>query len=274
MTEVPTRPDDTVPTRPADTTALARRPLAEANREPAEPVFRGLARLVHGACTVFTRRSWYDSQKLPATGGVIVVSNHMSYMDAPVLGEYLIWSGRWPRYLGKAELWKVPVVGWLARRCGQIPVRRESSRAGEALVAATEALHLGRAVTIFPEGTETHDPELWPMDARTGAARLALQAGRPVVPVAQWGAQLIMPGRRPTFPRLLPRKRVQLVCGDPVDLDDLRPLVGTDEEADAAREATDRIMDALTTLLAGLRGEQPPADGRWNQAAGRRLPRD
>lgn len=255
-----------------ETTALARRPLAEANTEPAEPVFRGLGRLVHGLCTLALRRSWFDSDKLPTSGGVLVVSNHMSYMDALVLGEYLIWSGRWPRYLGKAELWKVPVVGWLARRCGQIPVYRGSARASEALLGAEAALHEGKAVTIFPEGTETFDPDLWPMDGRTGAARLALRGGWPVVPVAQWGAQQIMPSRRPTWPRLVPRKHCQLVCGDPVDLDDLRALVGTEQEGRATQQATVRIMDALTALLAQLRQEAPPADGRWNQARGRRVP--
>ena len=255
-----------------DTTHRARLPLKRANVEPAESVFRGLARLAHFYLGATTRRYWCDSDKLPATGGVVVVSNHMCYMDAMVLGEYMIWSGRWPRFLGKAELWRVPILGWLARRCGQIPVFRRSTRAGEALVAARHALEQGRAVTIFPEGTETLDPELWPMSAHTGAARLALQDGWPVIPIAQWGAQTIMPGRKPTFPRMFPRKTVAVRCGDPVDLDDLRVHLGTDLEHRAIQAATDRIMDALTQNLALLRDDNPPVEGRWQHHTGERLP--
>ena len=256
--------------RTQDTTSRARLSLARANREPSERVYRGLATAVHGLMSL-TRRTWRDSQKLPS-GGAIAVSNHMSYMDALVLGEYVIWSGRWPRFLGKAELWKVPVVGWLARSCGQIPVHRKSARAGEALIAAEEALHEGKLVTIFPEGTETRDPELWPMSARTGAARLALKGHWPVIPIAQWGANDIMPGPKPTWPRFFPRKDVTVVCGDPVDLSDLYPHVGTDRESEAVRAATDRIMDAVTALLAEIRQEQPPTDGRWDMRVGRRVP--
>ena len=254
-----------------DSSERQRLSLRTANSERAEPVFRALGRVVHAGCSLLFGRTWYNSDRLPRTGGVIVVSNHMSYMDALILGEYMIWSGRWPRYLGKAELWKIPVIGWLARQCGQIPVFRKSARAGEALVAARAALEAGSAVTIFPEGTETRDPDHWPMSAHTGAARLALQGDWPIIPVAQWGAQLIMPDGRPTWPRLFPRKHCSLVCGDPIDLSDLRAEMGTDREAEAIRAATDRIMDALTHLLAQLRDEQPPTEGRWQHPTGQRV---
>lgn len=261
-----------LPTLPPDTTFRSRWSLSRANQEPAEPVFRGLARVVRGILTLSSRRHWYGSENLPSSGGIVVVSNHMGYMDALILGEYMIWSGRWPRFLGKAELWKVPVVGWLARSCGQIPVHRRSARAGEALNAAEVALVDGKAVTIFPEGTETYDPDLWPMSAHTGAARLALKGNWPVIPIAQWGAHRIMPGRRPTFPRLFPPKDTAVVCGEPVDLDDLRVHVGTPRENEATRAATERIMDAITRLLAELRQEEPPAEGRWNRKLERRVP--
>ena len=222
-----------------------------------------------GACSVLFTRTWYNSDKLPKTGGIVVVSNHMSYMDALLLGEYMIYSGRWPRYLGKAELWKMPVIGWLARQCGQIPVFRRTARAGESLVDAQAALERGGAVTIFPEGTETNDPDYWPMSAQPGAARLALSGGWPIIPIAQWGGQAIMPGGKPTMPRIFPRKRCVVACGDPVSLDDLREYVGTDREAEAVRAATDRVMDALTELLAQLRGEAAP-QGRLHYRTGER----
>ena len=254
-----------------DTSDRQQLALSRANAEQAEPVFRGLGRLVHAACGAFFGRTWYNSDRLPSTGGIVVVSNHMSYMDALILGEYLIWSGRWPRYLGKAELWRMPVIGWLARQCGQIPVHRRTARAGDALLEAQKSLEKGAAVTIFPEGTETSDPEQWPMSAHTGVARLALQGGWPVIPVAQWGAQLIMPHGRVTWPRLLPRKHCSVVCGDPVDLSDLSQYLGTDRETDAVRAATDRVLDALTDLLAELRGERPPSGGRWHHKTSTRV---
>lgn len=255
-----------------DTSERQRLSLRQANAEPAEPVFRALGRVVHAACGTLFGRTWYNSDRLPRTGGIIVVSNHLSYMDALILGEYLIWSGRWPRYLGKAELWTMPVIGWLARQCGQIPVHRRTARAGDALVEAQQALERGAAVTIFPEGTETSDPELWPMSAHTGAARLALQGGWPVIPVAQWGAQRIMPDGRVTWPRLLPRKHCSVVCGDPVDLSDLAQHLGTARESEAVRAATDRVLDALTALLADLRQERPPSGGRWQHKTSTRIP--
>ncbi|MGA4507660.1 lysophospholipid acyltransferase family protein [Propionibacteriaceae bacterium G1746] len=256
-----------------DSSDRQRLPLSEANQEPAEPVYRGLGRFAHGLARLLFTRTWYASGRLPGAGGIVIVSNHLSYMDAIILGEYLIWSGRWPRFLGKAELWKVPVVGWLARSTGQIPVFRRTTRAGEALVSAQHALEQGRAVTIFPEGTETRDPDWWPMSAQPGAARLALQGGWPLIPVATWGGHEIMPGHKATWPRLVPRKHCSVITGEPVDVDDLRTHVGTPFEDEAVRAATDRIQDALTELVATLRGgEQPPAAGRWQYKTSQRVP--
>ena len=120
-----------------------------------------------------------------------------------------------------------------------------------------EAVDQGRAVVIYPEGTITRDPDLWPMAGKTGAARIALRTGCPVVPIGQWGAQELMYGLRIHFPKLLPRKTLRLLVGDPVDLDDLR-----DEPLSAATlaAATDRIMDAITALVAELRQQPPPPE--------------
>jgi 1-acyl-sn-glycerol-3-phosphate acyltransferase len=109
---------------------------------------------------------------------------------------------------------------------------------------------------IYPEGTITRDPDLWPMRGKTGAARLAFTTGCPVVPIGQWGAQELMPGRKPSFPRLLPRKTLRVAAGDPIPLDDLHEKPMT---VDILDEATARIMDAVTVLVAELRGATPPA---------------
>jgi 1-acyl-sn-glycerol-3-phosphate acyltransferase len=92
------------------------------------------------------------------------------------------------------------------------------------------------------------------MVGKTGAARIALTAGVDVVPIAQWGAQDVLAPYAKRL-RLLPRKTMHLVAGPPVDLDDLR---GRPITSDVLREATARIMAALTELLEGIRGEQAP----------------
>jgi 1-acyl-sn-glycerol-3-phosphate acyltransferase len=230
--------------------------LSEVNTEPAEPALVRTVRLLDAIMRPLTRRDWQDQQKIPQTGGVIFVVNHISNVDPLAVGQFLAFSGRWPRFLAKSSLFDMPIVGRVLRACGQIPVQRQSPAAADALAAAVCAVEIGRAVTVYPEGTITRDPDLWPMAGRTGAARICLQTGCPVIPIGQWGAQEIMYGTRMGLPRLLPPKTLRLKAGDPVQLDDLR--------SDAVSspiliEATDRIMDAITALVAELRGDVPPS---------------
>jgi 1-acyl-sn-glycerol-3-phosphate acyltransferase len=117
---------------------------------------------------------------------------------------------------------------------------------------------------IYPEGTLTRDPGLWPMKGKTGAARIALATGCPVIPVGQWGAHEILPPYTKT-PHLVPRKNVVMKAGDPVPLDDLVALPPTPE---TTAMATDRIMSAITGIVADLRGETPPAERYDPRATG------
>src|SRR5690606_36211530 len=126
-----------------------------------------------------------------------------------------------PRFLAKASLFDTPVVGWVMRALDQVPVYRGTSKAKDAVDDGVTVLRRGQVIAMFPEGTLTRDPDLWPMVARTGAARMALTTGVPVVPVAQWGAQRLL-GRYSKVLKPIPRKRVTVVAGPPVDLDDLR----------------------------------------------------
>jgi len=244
-----------------------RLPLRVANPSPVQPTYRRLARFAGWLLRRLVDVDWDDAAQLPRTGGVIVVSNHISNFDPPALAHYLIWHGRWPRALGKLDLWSVPVVGWLARRTGQIPVERGTERAKDALVHAREALDAGECIVIYPEGTITADPDTWPMTPRPGAARLALQTGYPVVPLGQWGANQVMPGKKPVWPRFRPRPTMVFRMGDPVRLDDLD---ASDDEA--VRIAGARIMAAITGLVAGIRGIEPP-DDVYDIRVGRRVPR-
>ena len=245
----------------ADIPAAGRlRPLAEVNHEPGErALFRTVA-LLNAIMVPFTKRDWRGQEKVPPTGGLIFAVNHISNADPLAIGQFIAYSGRWPRFLAKTSLFRLPIIGWVLRACGQIPVDRASRAAGDALKAAIRAVDEGRAVTIYPEGTITRDPQLWPMAGKTGVARIALETGCPVIPIGQWGAQEIMYGREIRFPKLLPRTRLRVEAGDPVDLDDLRDQPVT---AAVLTAATDRIMDAITALVADIRGE-PAAAVRYD----------
>ena len=244
-----------------------RLPIDVANPSPVQPAYRRLAKIGGWLLRRLTKQDWGSSEFLPKTGGIIVVANHISNFDPAVIAQFLAWNGRWPRSLGKSEIFDVPLLGALARACGQIPVERNTSRARDSLVHAEEALAAGECVLIYPEGHRTSDPDLWPMTARQGAARLALRTRVPVIPVGQWGAQEVMPGRKLTWPRVIPRRTMVFRIGEPVHLDDLE--VGDNE---AVRVAGARIIDAITDLVAGIRGVAAPTDV-YDIRVGHRVPR-
>ena len=205
---------------------------------------------------MFTTREHRGADNVPRSGGIIAVANHVSEIDPFMVGEFLYDIRRPPRFLAKKELFRKAPIKWILNGAQQIPVDRGSADASRALSAAVVALEKGECILIYPEGSATRDPALWPMKARTGAARLALLSGAPVVPIAQWGPQRILPykARRP---KLLPRTRISILAGPPVDLSAYQ---GQPVTAELLREATTTIMLAITALLAELRGEQPPED--------------
>ena len=224
--------------------------------ERSNRAYRNVARIVRPVLRAMTISDWHGAEHLNQGSGVIVAANHMTNID-PLTFAYFLWAnGVVPRILAKDSLFGVPVLGWVLRATGQIPVSRGTTTAGRSLDAAAQALTDGEAVAVFPEGTLTREPDLWPMTAKTGVARLALTTKAPVVPVAQWGAQRLL-GRYRKVLKPIPRKKVTLVAGPPVDLSDLydRPLDGP-----VLREATDRIMDAITHQLEAIRGESAPAE--------------
>jgi 1-acyl-sn-glycerol-3-phosphate acyltransferase len=167
--------------------------------------------------------------------------------------------------LAKASLFTLPVLGWVFRHAGQIRVHRRQATAADALAEAGLAVRRGECVVVYPEGTLTSDPELWPMRGKTGAVRLALATGAPVIPLAQWGGAEVWPrGRR--LPRPLPRRTVQCLAGPPVDLSD---YIGQPLTDDVLRAATERVMVAITELVAVLRPTAPPSS-RWDPSLARR----
>lgn len=210
--------------------------------------------IVKPVLLAFTKHEWIDGDKLPAHGGCVVVANHVSHIDPLTLAHFMHDHGRLPRFLAKDAIFDVFFAGTIMRGTGQIPVARLTADAASAFAHAVEAVREGKAVVFYPEGTLTRDPGLWPMTGKTGAARVALETGAPVIPVAQWGQhEILYPYAK--RPHLLPRRTVRVKAGDPVDLSDLSGRTVTPELLSLA---TDRIMAAVTSQVSALRGEPAP----------------
>ncbi|WP_245740049.1 lysophospholipid acyltransferase family protein [Nonomuraea maritima] len=200
------------------------------------------------------KKDWRHGGRIPRTGGLIIAANHLSWSDPVLLSHFLYNHGRWPVILAKSGLFRVPFLGRAVSSLLAIPVARGSAEAVRSLRASAERLADGCAILFYPEGTCTRDPELWPMVGKTGAARLALESGAQVIPVAHWGAQELLPyGEKK--PRVFPRKTFRVSVGQPVDLS---KYVGEPPHGDVLRAATADIMAAITAQLAELRGEKAP----------------
>jgi 1-acyl-sn-glycerol-3-phosphate acyltransferase len=225
------------------------------------PYMRLAVILVFPFTTLLFRRRWQRIELIPATGPAIVAVNHVSYADPLLFGRFIWDAGRVPRYLAKSSLFRLPFpLGQIVRGAGQIPVHRGTADASQALQGAVDALGRGEMVLIYPEGTVTRDPDFWPMQAKTGVARLALLAPHvPVIPVGQWGAQNFLDVYHRRF-RPWPRTRVSVAVGEPVDLSDYAAHAGQSPSAQVLHEMTDRIMAAVRAQVAELRGESAPAE--------------
>jgi 1-acyl-sn-glycerol-3-phosphate acyltransferase len=202
------------------------------------------------------RLDWGGQQHVPSDGAMLLAANHLSYMDIFAVSLFADSAGRYPVFLAKSSLFDIPVIGGIITRLGQLPVFRGQADAALVLRQAEMVARSGACVIFYPEATVTRDPDLWPMVSKTGVARLALETGAPVIPVAHWGAQKILP-YGDYLPRLLPRKTVRVIAGPPVDLSE---FAGQPLNTQVLRAATDKIMHDVAVLLGELRGETPPAE--------------
>ncbi|MET7283013.1 lysophospholipid acyltransferase family protein [Kribbella sp. NPDC005582] len=220
--------------------------------------FGVIVALVKPFMLIFTKPVFSGRENMPRHGGVVFVPNHISHFDPFVLGFFIWECRRIPRLLGKASLFKLPIAGRIITSAGQIPVHRDSTQAADAFRDAVAAVERGECVGVYPEGTITRDPDLWPMTGKTGAARIALMTGAPVIPIANWGAQEILRSYTGKMRfRLLPRKTVMARAGKPVDLSAFEGKPITNQ---LLHEATEVIMRALADTLGELRGETPPKE--------------
>jgi len=181
----------------------------------------------------------------PRSGPYILVSNHCSNLDPPVLG----WAvghqtGRLIHFMAKDEIRGWPVVGWLARQSGVFFIRRGEADRGAQRIAL-ELLKAGRALGLFPEGTRSRDGQL--RSGRAGAALLAMRAGVPLLPVGIAGTHRIFAGGR----RIPRRSRVTIRIGKPFRLP---PLLDGTLDRTALQEATARIMSEIAALLPADQG--------------------
>ncbi|MGC5626626.1 lysophospholipid acyltransferase family protein [Georgenia sp. Z1344] len=252
---------------------------------PVPPALAAVAGLVVPPLRLLVGRRWSGGEHVPPTGGFVVASNHVSNLDPLLVGDFLQAHGAPPAFLAKSELFTSGPVGRILRAAGQVEVRRDAEDADRALDHAREALADGRCVVVYPEGTFTRDPDLWPMTGRNGAVRLALEAGVPIVPVVSWGGQRVLPPFTSRF-RPLPRTTAEVVAGRPMGRAELlgdgggagresHGVVadssdagnGSDDVAaltpEALTRATDRVMDRLAAMLSVVRGEPAP-EHRWD----------
>ncbi len=239
---------------------------ARSNEQRLGPWMGFAVGVVRPLSRLFTKRRWHGQQFVPPTGGVIIAANHLSWTDPFTLGHFVYQAGRIPRFMAKESLFRLPVIGWILHGADQIPVHRGERDGAAALSDAVEALRDGEAVLIYPEGTITRDPDWWPMQAKTGVARLALMSGAPIVPVAQWGPQEIL-GRTRRL-HLLPRRIVEVHALEPVY--PAASETGQQPTREALRALTDDVMRLIRAELALIRGDADP-EGIWDQRCEERI---
>ena len=174
----------------------------------------------------------YRVDRVPATGGVLMLANHQSYLDPPLFG---VAPKRPSAFLAKSELFENPAFAWAIRRLNAFPVRQGAGDVG-AMKESIRLLQRGWMLGVFPEGSRTPDGELQP--AQKGAGLMVKRAGVPVLPAVIDGSHQAWP-RGSTFPRPHP---VRVLYGEPADLSGMK--------ADDVRRWID---DALARLLDDLR---------------------
>lgn len=195
-------------------------------------------------------------ENLPKGTGYVLASNHVTTVDALAVAFMMFFNlGRAPHFLAKEGLFKTPIVGPVLLACGQIPVFRSGRGNSDPMESAYKVLRAGHVIGIFPEGSLTREPNQWPMRARTGAIRLALETGVPIVPMGQWGTEVVMDTySSKIFPK--PWHKVNMIIGKPIDLSKYHGKKVSVEEMVAL---SDEVMVEITKIVEQLRGEKAPA---------------
>lgn len=211
--------------------------------------------VVVAALTIMKTMKWRvgvtGSEHVPRTGPAVIATNHVGYLDFVFVGAAVRSRGRLVRFLAKSEVFEHPLAGPLMRGMKHIPVDR-FGRANAAVEAAVSALESGEVIGMFPESTISRS--FVPRDGKSGAARMAVLAGAPLVPGAVWGSQRILTKDRPkNFERDI---AITVDLGPPIDYDrDEDPV-----------DVTKRLMFTISELVDRAQASYPQApsrDDRW-----------
>jgi 1-acyl-sn-glycerol-3-phosphate acyltransferase len=192
------------------------------------------------------------TENMPRTGGAVLASNHVSYLDFIFAGLGANPSGRYVRFMAKDSIWKSPVAGPLMRGMKHIPVDRAAG--AESFRVALQSLRRGEIVGIFPEATISRSFEL--KEFKSGAPRLAMDAGVPLIPVVIWGTQRLMTkGHERDLSR---GKAVSVTVGAPID-------VPPGSDLDAVNVALHELMAAMLDDAIARYPQAPagPDDSWW-----------
>jgi 1-acyl-sn-glycerol-3-phosphate acyltransferase len=237
-------------------------------RQRARSTGEGLVEATYGLARTILKpwlSTWFKwsiegVENIPRSGPALLAVNHIAFLD-PLATAYVVDKAhRIPRFLAKSELFRDKKIGWVLRGAKQIEVRRGSKDAPMALEHAFAALEKGELIVVFPEGTITTDPDLKPMRAKTGLARLALGSGVPVIPMALWGTANIWP--KGYAKRWRPRQDILCRVGEPV-----APFSGDPDTPSDWEAVGDEVMDRIAVLLASLRHAVPDRRHQKKSAA-------
>jgi 1-acyl-sn-glycerol-3-phosphate acyltransferase len=211
-----------------------------------EPTYRLARTILKPWLATWFRWHIEGIENIPKEGAAILAFNHIAYLD-PFSSAYVVdKAGRIPRYLAKTELFQDKRIAWILKGAKQIEVRRGTREAPMALDNALAALAAGEIIVVFPEGTITTDPDLSPMPARSGTARLALGSDAPLIPCAVWGTQNVWPKNyaKHFWP---PRQEILVRIGEPMEVG------GEPDSPEDWQKVSMAVMDHIAILLAGLR---------------------
>jgi 1-acyl-sn-glycerol-3-phosphate acyltransferase len=217
-----------------------------------EPVYRpviGFARSVFAALDL--KLDITGSEHVPSTGGGVVAMNHTGYLDFALAGFAFRPRKRLVRFMAKKEVFDHKISGPLMRGMKHIPVDREAG--GNSYAAAVDACRRGELVGVFPEATISQSFEL--KEFKSGAARMATEAGVPLIPVALWGSQRVMTkGRKRDFRR---GQSIRIVVGEPFS-----PPHGSDPVV-VTQDLKARMQVLLEQARSTYQGTQRDADDTW-----------
>lgn len=190
-----------------------------------------------------------NPEKLYRDGPIIVVSNHQSMFDIPVFYSFLNIQFRW---MAKASLFKIPVVGWAMSGAGYIPVDRgERKKAMESLFYAADQVRSGKSVLIFPEGTRSTEEDGTMLPFKKGGFILAKKAGVVIQPITIWGVNKVMPVQKQNKIQRIYKGKAKVVIHDPVQPQEYENL-SADELADMIRKIIERPIDRLRKMDAAV----------------------